>query len=52
MSGLSLPQPDIAEWYADQRHALEPWLPEKFDAALSVHLDQLIVCEEFFEGQP
>ena len=51
MTRLSLPQPDIAEWYADQRGALEPWLPEKFDRALSLHLDQLLVCEEFFRGE-
>jgi hypothetical protein len=55
MNGLSLPQPAIADDYAMQRHALEPWLSEKFDAVLSRHLDQLIVCEEFFrceEGRP
>jgi hypothetical protein len=48
--GLTLPQPEIAGDYAMQRHAIEPWLPAKFDAALSCHLDQLIVCEEFFSG--
>lgn len=48
--GLSLPQPAIADDYAMQRHAIEPWLPVTFDAALSHHLDQLLVGEEFFRG--
>lgn len=48
--GLTLPQPAIADDYAMQRHAIEPWLPAKFDTALSRHLDQLIVCEEFLSG--
>lgn len=52
MIGLSLPQPAIADDYTMQRHAIEACLPEKFDAALSRHLDQLIVCEEFFGGAP
>jgi hypothetical protein len=52
-AGLSLPQPDIAEWYADQRRAIEPWLPEKFDPALSLNLDALLQQEEFFrESRP
>jgi hypothetical protein len=50
--GLTLPQPEIADDYAMQRHAIEPWVPAKFDRALSLHLDQLLVCEEFFRGEP
>jgi hypothetical protein len=34
-----------------QRHAIEPWLPATFDAALSRRLDQLIAYEEFFRGE-
>lgn len=47
---LSLPQGAIADDYAMQRQAIEPWLPVKFDVALSRHLDQLLVGEEFFRG--
>lgn len=53
MTGLSVPQPDIAAWYADQRHAIEPWLPINFDPKLSLHLDGLVQMEEFFgESRP
>jgi hypothetical protein len=48
---LSLPQPAIADDYVMLRRAIEPWLPATFDVALSHHLDQLLVCEEFFRGE-
>ena len=53
IAGLSLPQPDIAEWYGDQRHALELFLPAQFDPHLSLRLDELLQLEEFFrESRP
>jgi len=50
MAGLSLPQPGIAEDYAEQRHALEEsCLHAPFDRVVSLRLDELLRLEEFFK---